>query len=174
MSIQPVTLVERLELLVCMTSMALSCGLLVLICAQKGNSGWAWACTLGPGSRLQVVFPSGLAYSSVGRLTLSRPDYPLARVPALFLPSRVSSCTFAAGEGPEGVGTRIAARRAWIAESRGLGYSVRVPTFILSTDCHEWSNGRCPRALGGPKAGPQSVGGPLAQHARCRLAARGR
>ena len=47
MSIQPVTLVERLELLVCMTSLALSCGLLVLICAQKGKSGWAWAWTLG-------------------------------------------------------------------------------------------------------------------------------
>ncbi len=35
MSIHPLTLVERLELLVCVTSMALSCGLLVLICAQE-------------------------------------------------------------------------------------------------------------------------------------------
>lgn len=46
MSIHPLTLVERLELLVCMTSMALSCGLLVLICAQEGKSSWAWAWTV--------------------------------------------------------------------------------------------------------------------------------
>ena len=45
MSIHPLTLVERLELLVCMTSMALSCGLLVLISAQERKStlAWAWA-----------------------------------------------------------------------------------------------------------------------------------
>ena len=39
MSIHPLTLVERLDLLVCMTSIALSFGLFVLISAQKGDSG---------------------------------------------------------------------------------------------------------------------------------------
>ena len=43
MTIHPLTFVERLELLVCMTSMALSCGLLVLISAQEEKSTWAWA-----------------------------------------------------------------------------------------------------------------------------------
>jgi hypothetical protein len=38
-SIPSITLVERLELLVFMTSMAMSCGLLVLISAQAGKSG---------------------------------------------------------------------------------------------------------------------------------------
>jgi hypothetical protein len=33
---------ERLDLLVCMTSMAMSCGLLVLIRAQEGKPGRAW------------------------------------------------------------------------------------------------------------------------------------
>jgi hypothetical protein len=44
-SIHPLTLVERLDLLVCMTSIALSFGLFVLISAQKGDSGraWVWA-----------------------------------------------------------------------------------------------------------------------------------
>ena len=44
-SIPSITLVERLELLVFMTSMAMSCGLLVLISAQAGKSGraWVWA-----------------------------------------------------------------------------------------------------------------------------------
>jgi hypothetical protein len=44
-SIPPITLVERLELLVFMTSMAMSCGLLVLISAQAGKSdrAWVWA-----------------------------------------------------------------------------------------------------------------------------------
>jgi phosphoglycerol transferase MdoB-like AlkP superfamily enzyme len=46
-SILPLTVLERLELLVCMASMAMSCGLLVLISAQERKSGrawlWAWA-----------------------------------------------------------------------------------------------------------------------------------
>ena len=42
MSIYPVTLAERLELLVCMASLAMSCGLLMLIRAQEGKSGLAW------------------------------------------------------------------------------------------------------------------------------------
>lgn len=37
-----VPLLERLELLVFMASMALSCGLLVLISAQDGKSSRAW------------------------------------------------------------------------------------------------------------------------------------
>ena len=41
MSIYPLTLVERLELLVFMKSLALSCGLLVLIRAQEGKPGLA-------------------------------------------------------------------------------------------------------------------------------------
>ena len=43
--IHPLTLVERLEILACMAPMAMSCGLLVLIRAQEGRSGraWAWA-----------------------------------------------------------------------------------------------------------------------------------
>jgi hypothetical protein len=42
---QPLPLVERLEMLVFMTSMAMSCGLLVLISGQAGKSGraWVWA-----------------------------------------------------------------------------------------------------------------------------------
>ena len=42
MSIHPVALIERLELLVCMTSMAMWFGMLLLIRAQEGESGWAW------------------------------------------------------------------------------------------------------------------------------------
>ncbi len=42
MSIHPITLVERLELLVFMASMAMLCGLLVLIRAQEGKAGRAW------------------------------------------------------------------------------------------------------------------------------------
>jgi hypothetical protein len=44
-SILPLTLLERLELLVCMASMAMSCGLLALIRAQEGRSerAWLWA-----------------------------------------------------------------------------------------------------------------------------------
>jgi hypothetical protein len=101
-SIHPVTLVERLELLVYTTSMALSCGLLVLICAQQGNSGWAWAWTSGPGSRLQVAFPSGLAYSSVGRFDLIEAGLPLARVPALFLALESVELHFCRRRGPGG------------------------------------------------------------------------
>jgi hypothetical protein len=44
-SIHPITLVEQLELLVFMASMAMSCGLLVLIRAQEGKSGRAWLWT---------------------------------------------------------------------------------------------------------------------------------
>jgi hypothetical protein len=44
-SIPPVTLVERLELLVIMPSMAMLCGLLVLIRAQEGKAGRAWVWT---------------------------------------------------------------------------------------------------------------------------------
>jgi hypothetical protein len=44
--IQPLPLVERLEMLVFMTSMAMSCGLLVLISAQTGKSARAWAWSL--------------------------------------------------------------------------------------------------------------------------------
>lgn len=42
MSISPLTLAERLELFVCMASIAMSCGLLVLIRTQEGKSGRAW------------------------------------------------------------------------------------------------------------------------------------
>ncbi len=42
MSIHPIALIERLELLVCMTSNAMWCGMLLLIRAQEGESGWAW------------------------------------------------------------------------------------------------------------------------------------
>lgn len=42
MSIHPITLIERLELLVFMASIALSCGLLILIRIQEGKSGRAW------------------------------------------------------------------------------------------------------------------------------------
>jgi hypothetical protein len=41
-SIFPLEFVERTELLVCMASMAMSFGLLMLIRAQEGKSGWAW------------------------------------------------------------------------------------------------------------------------------------
>ena len=41
--IHPLTLVKRLEILACMAPMAMSCRLLVLIRAQEGRSGRAWA-----------------------------------------------------------------------------------------------------------------------------------
>lgn len=46
MSIHPLTILERLELLVFMASMAMSCGLLVLITAREGKSGRAWLWSL--------------------------------------------------------------------------------------------------------------------------------
>jgi hypothetical protein len=44
------SLQERLDVLAFMAYMALVCGLLMLICAREGKSGWAWFWALAFGA----------------------------------------------------------------------------------------------------------------------------
>jgi hypothetical protein len=122
------------------------------------------------GVKLQVAIASRRACSAVSRYDFIGAGLPSCACSGpLFLHSRAVRCTLADGESPEGAGTRIAARRAWIAESRGLGDSMQVPESLFSTGWHDWSNSQCARPARGPKGRPQAVGGPFAHHARCRL-----